>query len=43
MVERCSHQGGIKAIQADRRRGEAYADMLVDALIADDRRSSVLR
>jgi hypothetical protein len=29
-------KGGIKAIHADRRRGEAYADMLVDALVADD-------
>jgi hypothetical protein len=29
-------EGGIKAFRADRRRGEAYADMLVDILIAHD-------
>jgi hypothetical protein len=34
-------KGGIKAIQADRRRGEAYADMLVDALIADDAKGCI--
>jgi hypothetical protein len=34
-------KGGIKAIHADRRRGEAYADMLVDALVADDAKGCI--
>jgi hypothetical protein len=34
-------KGGIKAIHADRRRGEASADMLVDALVADDAKGCI--
>jgi hypothetical protein len=34
-------KGGIKAIHADRRRGEEYADMVVDALVADDAKGCI--
>jgi hypothetical protein len=34
-------KSGIKAIHADRRRGEEYADMVVDALVADDAKGCI--